>query len=442
VARHAVSLILVLFAEFLFATISRAQLDSARTAMPSAPVVSGFAVMGNDITKAEIILRELTLQPGDTVSVEEIEYSKNRIYSLNLFNRVDITWPPMDSTVLLIEVDERWFLYPVPLAGIVDRNWDQWYYGLGVKHENVRGWNEKLFGGFVLGYNPWATVSYSNPWIFGKQHMFMDAGFAWSRVVNKSRISQGEGPNFDEIHYRVNSSIGKRFDNFRSVWITAAWDLVTVSDHQAGRTLSEDGRDSYVSLGIGAKHDTRDLVEYPTEGLFAGASITKKGLGGGSVDMVTTVMDVRAYHLLPYGLSIGLRAFGIVGSGPAIPNYEHAYFGFSERIRGHFHRELEGESAAGMFAELRIPIVPRLYVHVPQVPVRQFRTWKLGLYGAVFTDAGMVWERKDRPTLERMHRGSGVGLHFLFPYGVVFRVDRAWDEEGRGEWILDVGVAF
>ncbi len=434
-----------LFGLLIVSTLSLFAQEGA-TAPPSEPrpnrIISAVAVLGNELTKADIILRELTVKVGDTIDVQEIEYSKNRIYSLNLFNRVDITWPPIDSTVLLIEVDERWYLYPVPMAGIVERNWDNWYFGLGAKHDNFRGRNEKLFAGFVLGYNPWVSLSYVNPWIFHDEHMFMESGLSWSRVVNKSRISQGTGPNFNETRYRAHQGFGKRFDQFRSGWMTADFNYVEVSDKQAGRTLSSGGIDRYLTLGVGGRHDTRNLGEYPTQGVYGMINVMKKGVGFGEVDMMHYVADARMYQILFSGVSLGFRAYTVLSSGPAIPNYEHVFFGFSERIRGHFDEELEGENAAAGFVELRIPIVPLLYLHFPQIPIRQFRTWKLGLYAALFADAGLVWDRDERPDFSGSARGYGAGLHFLLPYGAVFRIDRAWSETGRGEWIFDVGTSF
>ncbi|MDT8324369.1 MAG: POTRA domain-containing protein, partial [Bacteroidota bacterium] len=254
---------------------------------PAAPVISGFAVLGNRVTQPETILREVTLQVGDSIDLEEIEFAKSRIYSLGLFNRVEITWPPMDSTILLIEVDERWYLYPVPMFGIVDRNWDHWYYGLGVKHENFRGRNEKIFAGFVLGYNPWVSLSYSNPWIFGDDQLFTQTGFAWSEVVNKSMESRGEGPNFDEIHYSVSQMLGKRLDPFRNVWLYGAYNYIEVSENRTGRTINEMGIDRYLTVGFGASHDTRNLNEYPTNGIYGSVYIAKKGFGIGAVDMMS-----------------------------------------------------------------------------------------------------------------------------------------------------------
>jgi len=410
---------------------------------PDSPrFIAGIAVLGNRLTKAEIILREMTLHKGDTVNVEEIEYSKTRIYSLGLFNRVDISYPQMDSTILVIEVEERWYYYPVPLVGIVDRDFSKWYYGLGFKHENVRGWNEKLFAGFVLGYDPWASVSYSNPWIFDEAQFFSETGFQFSKTRNKSLIARGNGNEFNEIHFGLGETLGKRLDQFRSIWISGAFNYVEVTDNAEGRTISGAGIDRYISFGIGAKHDTRNLKEYATQGMFGAIGMTKKGFGFGDVDCIQTTLDVRVYQTLWDGPTLAVRAFTGISSGPSVPNYSHFYFGFSERLRGHFQEEVEGENIAGASIELRIPLFPVFYLSMPEIPIPQFATWKLGLYAAIFSDAGKTWNKSASPHFESASSGYGVGIHFLLPYGFVFRIDRAWNENQRGEWIFDIGAAF
>ncbi|MBR9978480.1 MAG: BamA/TamA family outer membrane protein [Bacteroidetes bacterium] len=416
--------------------------ERERLPIPPTPVIDGFAVMGNETTKPEIILRELSLRVGDTIDIAEIEYAKSRIYSLGLFNRVDITWPPLDSTILLIEVDERWYLYPVIITDIVDRDWNKWNFGLGVKHDNLRGRNERLFAGGAIGFNPWASVSYANPWVMGDEALFTESSLGYSSIENKSRALQGEGPNFREIHIAGFQTVGKRLSPYHSIWMNLGYAYVQVTENQQGRTIAPEGIDRYVSIGMGARHDTRNLTEYPTSGVFGAVSISKVGVGIGAVDMLSYSGDIRVYAPLYGELSLALRAFTRLSSGPAVPPYRHNFFGFSERIRGHFRTEREGENIAGAFAELRIPIVPRIYVFVPEVPVRQFRTWKLGLYGALFFDTGTVWNKRHRPFAQVPPRGYGAGLHFLFPYGTVLRIDRAWDEQQRGEWILDIGASF
>ena len=409
---------------------------------PAKPVIAAIAITGNSVTRPAIILREMTLHVGDTLDQDELDYCRKRIYSLGLFNRVDIIATPEDSVTLVIDVDERWYLYPVPLLGIVDRDFNKWFYGIGVTHQNFRGWNEKVFVGFVLGYNPWASVSYSNPWIFGDEQMFSTTGFGYNKIQNKSILSKGGGPNFDEVHYSAFETIGKRFDQFHSAWLSLGYKSVQVTDNRSGRTISPSGRDRFPSVAVGAKMDTRNLAEYPTKGLFGYAEIGKKGFFFGDVDFVSYALDLRTYIKL-YGYpTLALRAFTKLSSGPGIPNYAHEYFGFSERIRGHFDEEMEGEELAGFSVELRIPLFPEFYLHVPAMQFPEFSTWRLGVYSALFFDAGTTWYKHERPDLLNAPRGYGAGLHVLLPYSFVLRVDRAFSETRRGEWVFDLGASF
>ena len=88
----------------------------------------------------------------------------------------------------------------------------------------------------------------------------------------RSAIAQGDNPNFTEQHFNIGQTLGKRFSPFHKAWLTAGFNYIDVSEYQPGRTLSTDGRDRYLSLIAGAKHDTRDLWEYPTRGMFGTAA--------------------------------------------------------------------------------------------------------------------------------------------------------------------------
>jgi outer membrane protein assembly factor BamA len=83
--------------------------------------VGRVLIIGNKITRDRIILRELSLQPGDTISSvnlnELLKRDRNKIYNLRLFNTVTIR--PISIEVsridLLVEVSERWYTFPSPI---------------------------------------------------------------------------------------------------------------------------------------------------------------------------------------------------------------------------------------------------------------------------------------------------------------------------------------
>ena len=62
--------------------------SSAYNASPQ--LVDSIKVTGNDITEEFIILRELTFGVGDTVTLKTLNYNEERIFSLGIFNKVEL----------------------------------------------------------------------------------------------------------------------------------------------------------------------------------------------------------------------------------------------------------------------------------------------------------------------------------------------------------------
>ncbi len=129
------------------------------------------------------------------------------------------------------------------------------------------------------------------------------------------------------------------------------------------------------------------------------------------------------------------------GGGP-VPPYAHVYFGYAERIRGHFKEIYEGENIYGLSAEVRIPVLKPEYFTVDFVPVPALQVWRFGMSLALFADAGKVWFRPQDLNLRNVVKGYGMGLHFYLPYGTIIRSEYAWNEQLDGEFIIDLRAAF
>ncbi len=53
-------------------------------------IIDSIVIKGNDQTKDFIILRELNITLGDTLNPTIAEYNRERVYSLNIFNVVNL----------------------------------------------------------------------------------------------------------------------------------------------------------------------------------------------------------------------------------------------------------------------------------------------------------------------------------------------------------------
>ncbi|MBW7889383.1 MAG: BamA/TamA family outer membrane protein, partial [Bacteroidetes bacterium] len=408
--------------------------------------IHSITIIGNETTKDYIIRQELSLHADSLLTYAELKYDLERIYSLQLFTKVTAEAVPLENNTadLIIMVHERWYFYPYPNLGLRDRSWNKIYYGLGVVHTNFSGKNVRVFGSFALGYDPYVSLNYYDPLIYLERQISLGISGYYKKQRNRSLVSQAGSTNFDENQLVANVTVGKRFSLFSSAAVTLNFIRLTVSDNRAGRTLSPDGTDQYFSLNFNTTYDTRDLREYPRIGSYFGIGITKNGLFEKTINYQSTGIDLRRYIPIYFDMTIAGRVFGAYKWGGRIPNYNHVYFGYGDRIRGYFYKILEGEQQFGTTAEIHYPILKPRYVRMDVLPLEQFRDIRYAVNVALFADAGAVWYRTQKFSINKMYSGYGAGIHFLLAYSAVVRFEYAfpYDRKSRGEFIFDVGAAL
>jgi outer membrane protein assembly factor BamA len=406
-------------------------------------LVDEVIVVGNEKTEAFVILREMSLHPGDIVTQKAIDFDRDRIYSLRLFNSVDVTPIPSvpGKVKIVVEVNERWFIFPYPILGIRDRDWSKIYYGAGVVHTNFRGRNEKLSASVVLGYDPSFTLAYRNSFLDDPGTWWLSAGTSYSKVRNRSPEVEAQAGDYEERHFSLVSSVGRRYGRTRSSWFTLGYRSVEVPGENPVSTISPDGTDRFPVAGLGYSYDTRDLAEYPSGGSFFQVTFNQNGLPGEDLDFHRFATDLRHFQPIAGGLTLAGRVFTDLAGGGTVPAYSRVYIGYGNRIRGHFDTVIEGENLAGATLELHYPVVPARVVRVGVLP-EGLNVWRLGVSVAAFGDAGTAWFRGEKFSVANLTKGYGAGIHFLLPYSIVLRFEYALNEARDGELIIDLGAVL
>ena len=407
-------------------------------------VVDTVILAGNAKTRDYVFLNELTLRQGDTVTAEAMAYDRDRIYSLGLFTRVDVAYDSLEGIrFLFVEVSERWYLIPFPILGFRDGDPKRFFGGAGFLHNNVGGRNQKLRASIVFGSDPSASLSFSDPLLFHDERIFFSGGFSFSRVRNKSAVEAARTGDFEERHVDVNVTLGKRLTFSQTAGINVGYRTVEVSAWWPGRTLAPAGRDRFLYATASYVLDSRDLFEYPSRGGYLALFATKYGLGDSRVDFTRAGADLRRYVPLPFDLTLAARAQGSLVAGGPVPSYAHVFFGYGERLRGWFRAVEEGENIASGTIELRRFLLPPRIFRVSALPLPdEFRVWRFGLGAALFANAGTTWYRGQPQGWRTLLAGYGGGLHLLLPYSFVVRLEYAWNQYGRGEFILDLRGAI
>jgi outer membrane protein assembly factor BamA len=406
--------------------------------------VDSIVISGNTHTRAYVILNEMSITAGQQFTPEMIEFDRNRIYSLGLFTSVDLYLDTLDArSILRVLVNERWHIFPVPLFGFRDGDVKRAYYGAGLYHHNFQGRNQKLFGSVVFGADPSAQVSFSEPLIDHENRLSFGAQLSFSRARNRSEQEAALSGTFDELHYDGNVSTGRRFDLYQYAGVNAGYRMVEISSYRPTRTVSTTGTDRYIYASAFYFYDSRDLAEYPMKGNYVSWYFTKFGFGTSEVNFSRVGLDLRKYIPLPLSVTLAIRLNGAMMAGGEIPTYAHLYLGYGDRVRGYFSTVFEGEHLFCASMELRYPLLPaRVFrINNPFLP-DEFSIWRFGISLALFADAGTTWYRQQRVPLESIASGYGGGIDFMLPYGLVIRTDYAWNNYGKGQFILDFRRAF
>lgn len=435
-------LLFIILAVYSFAP---AQNESLREDMFPV-IIDSIQVIGHEITEPDIILRELTFGIGDSVSRDDLDYNRDRIYSLGIFTRVDLLIETMENyNKLIIWVEESWYIYPIPFAELKDRDWDKISYGLDIYVKNFRGRNETISGRAAFGYDPSFALSYYNPLLVTSEDIFFGINLFYLNARNKSKLAeQLYGSIFDQKFINGSITIGKRFGLYNKLALFGTYNYVETPVFIPGVSASDDRIDRVPSLGIQYSYDTRDLAQFPRTGIHSILSAEVKGAGINDVSYLIYSLDFREYRKLWGDLGSKWRIAARITAGDDVPFYDHSFLGFSERVRGHYENEREGNSLYIASAELNYPIIKDVNLNFDFIPIvpDELLHYRVALYVQLFADAGTTLFKGENVALNKFNRGYGMGLTFLvLPYNLA-RIEAALDEFGNLEWILDLGISF
>jgi outer membrane protein assembly factor BamA len=410
-------------------------------------VVDSIAIQGNDITEKEIILRELTFNVGDTINNKILLYNSERIFSLGIFTKVRLFRDPLSfpKNVVQILVNESWYIYPIPLAELKDRDWKKISYGFDLVLQNFRGRNETLRARALFGYDPSLSISYSNPYFIWKDNISLELNLSYHDTKNISSTAKYlYGGDFNQKFVSAGVGIGKRFGLFQKVGISFNYNYIQSPAYIKGISASHDRIDRLFSIGASYSYDTRDLRQFAREGILGSASYELKGLGIDDINYQIASIDFREYRKLFGELGAKWRLASRFTMGNLVPFYDYSYLGFRERIRGHFNNESEGNNLYLASLELNYPVIKDFNISLDFIPIipKQLLSYRVALYLQMFGDTGATQLNGHQISIKDFQSGYGMGLTLLIlPYNIV-RFEVAFNENLHSEFIFDIGTSF
>ena len=130
------------------------------------PLVSEIQIIGNEVTKKYVILREIQHPTGVLLDSAIAVADRDRIENLGIYSFVDWQAVPLENGTVRLKynVIESSRFFPVLAPSYVEDT--GWSIVFGGVVKNVRGRNESLrFGGLIGGVDSYG-FEFNNPWIF------------------------------------------------------------------------------------------------------------------------------------------------------------------------------------------------------------------------------------------------------------------------------------
>jgi len=407
--------------------------------------INEIRIIGNNKTKPEIILRELTFSENSFVSYNDLKFNETRVFSLGLFSDVKfILNKEEDKNILFILVQESWYIWPIPFIDIADRDWKKLTYGVHLNIQNLTGRNENLITGFSLGYDPKFYLRYYNPIINQKHNLLLQIQTLIQKRTNRSieAIKVSNNQNYNENYFLLDFLIGKRINQFNTVTGSISYEYLKVTDYFPLRTVSSTGIDKFFSVQLSYSLDTRDFTAYPKKGTNLNFAYRKAGLGDSEVDFNIFAFEVKKIYQVVYPIFY-FRNYSRILSGPILPYYSNSFLGYGERLRGYFKKIYEANSMVFNTVEIRFPLIEKyfLQLQVPLIPEELLR-YTLSLDIHTFYDNALMFNKNDKLSKKKFINGFGFGFSFLvLPYRSI-NLEFAWNEKLKSEIILDLNFPF
>lgn len=408
-------------------------------------VVDSIVIEGNNTTENFIITRELTFNVGDTLDEVNAYYNRERIYSLGIFNQVYIVPMKMDElNILKIIVEESWYIYPIPFIETKENDFNKLSYGLYLKLKNFRGRNEDVTGVLAFGYDPTFGLNYYNPNIIGKENIFIRFSFGYSDVTNKSNAAEElYGSKFTQKNISAALLFGRRFGLFHRLYSSIIYNYIETPFYIQGINASTDRIDNRIDLALGYEYDTRDLIQFPKNGIYTNFIFTFKGLGIDNINYNAAWFDFREYRNL-FDKLIAKWRFATRLTFAEVPYYDKSILGVGEKIRGYQSQKFEGDNFYLTGLEFYYPLIKEFKVDLTFIPIipDELLSYRVEFYSQIFIETGAAQNRNRLLRISDFESGYGLGFSLLvLPYNIL-RVDLAFDEYKNTEVIFDLGISF
>ena len=381
--------------------------------------IDSIIILGNHVTNATVIYRELPISVGDLFLYENVQQGMTNLRSTNLFENVNIDIEEINGTnLLVIEVQEK--TTNVARFGFKIDNESRAQLSVDVRDENIFGTGTELGLMFFISNKERSTVfehkanRVFNTYLtfnFNAYYKLIDAlSYRYEPTFNPktfNRISFGE---YRQIYYGASFSLGTQVRRLGNLIFTGRYEINEVKNlHQA---TVDPYNITILSLRASSTIDTQDKYPYPTTGLrFNVYYETAQELLGSKIGFSNLGLEYKGYftlaksHTFSSSLKLGFADKTLPLSKQYSLGGQNSFFGMRQD-------EYRGRQ-----------IFVTSYEYQYHLPVKIF----FDTYLMIRYDLGSMWNVQEAIRFKDLKHGVGATLSFDTPIGPAdFSVGRSF----------------
>lgn len=404
----------------------------------------------------------MDIKPGDTLRVEKIDTllktNRNRIYNTSLFNEVSLSLLQRDTGVyrtLLVEVRERWYIFPSPIFELADRSFNEWWYnqgrnlsrvnyGIRFSDKNFRGRKETLKLTLQGGFTTKLGLGYNVPYLNKKQTIGMDINLVYDQNKQVSYATKENKQLFIKTEdvlrerHRAGISFFLRKSFFTTHWIEFGYNFNKIADTiiKLNPNYFFNSRQSqrYYYFSYRFAYDHRDVRAYALKGNYFQFSYDQSGFT--EVDDIKLSSFYAAYaHYFPLGKNffVATTSKGKVYVPDHIPYFNMQALGYDQNyVRGYDLYVVDGQSFFLQRTTFRKKLIESGIDFRSLLNIDQFSVVPFALYLNMYYDMGYTYSSKPYPGNQYLTnewlRGGGIGLDLVTYYDSVIRFEYSFNK--------------
>ena len=433
-------------------------------------VVRHIIIEGNRKTRPEIILREIPFKSGDVYLLQELvkkfEGARQQLMNTSLFHEAIVALKSFEgyNIDVLVQVKERWYIFPVPYFKPVDRNLNQWLveqkgslkrvnYGGKLLYNNVTGRNDKLKLWVIGGYTKQLSFSYDRLYIDRQMKWGMMLGFAMGKNRELNYTSENDKQVFlkSEEYLRtfasgsVELTYRKAIKTRHRIGVSYVKEKVADTVVKLNPDYFKSGRSTihYPKLYYTMTFYDLDYIPYPTQGYAAEVTMQKEGFNS-AVNVWQLITKGSAHWPLGKKLFFSLNAYGTIKLPLDQPYFNRRLLGYSDVfMQGYEYYVVDGSAGGYVKAALTRKLF-NFTIKLPGTKKLAPQRIPFNIYGRIYGNSGYVHNPNpgDNNLSNKMLYSTGLGVDITTIYDFALKLDWSFNQLGQNGIFIHKKVIF